>query len=48
MKRMLILVMAVLAVVSTFGYAGTAGHYPLVVAMGVVASLYLIDKQNKV
>ncbi|WP_330180537.1 hypothetical protein OHB26_29610 [Nocardia sp. NBC_01503] len=48
MKRKLFLIMALIAVVSTFDYATTAGHYALVVAAGVLASFLLIEKSNRV
>ncbi|WP_157556558.1 hypothetical protein [Nocardia acidivorans] len=48
MKRNLFLIMALIAVVSTFHYATTAGHYALVVAAGVATSFLLIDKSNRV
>ncbi|MTE14059.1 hypothetical protein [Nocardia aurantiaca] len=44
MKRLLFLIMTVIVAASTYDYARSAGHYGLVVVMGVVLSLFLIGK----
>jgi hypothetical protein len=43
-KRFLFLIMAVIIAASTYDYARSAGHYGLIVVVGVLAAFLLADK----
>ncbi|MET9491508.1 hypothetical protein [Nocardia sp. NPDC006630] len=47
MKHFLFLILAILVIASTYDYAHSSGHYPLVVAVGVLATLQLAMKSIK-
>lgn len=44
MKRFLFLIMTIIVAASTYDYGRAAGHYGLVVVMGIVLTLFLIGK----
>ncbi|MCU1645624.1 MAG: hypothetical protein JWN03_5899 [Nocardia sp.] len=47
MRHLLFLILAILLIASTYDYAKSSGHYPLVVAVGVLATLQLAMRSIK-
>jgi hypothetical protein len=43
-KRILILIVAAVVATSTYNYCGTAGHYGLVVIVGILVAFFLVGK----